>query len=68
MNRHLIESVNDQVTVSDDWRASLVEHVLLVGLICLFCTASLTVLGDGVSGNVNQSATQVFNATGGSGG
>ena len=68
MNRHLVKSANDQVTVSGDRGAALVEYLLLVALIAVVCLAAVTILGDGVSGNVNDSASHVVNATGGSGG
>lgn len=69
VNRHLIvrdhvESTNDHPAASGDRGASLVEYVLLVGLIFLVCLASVTVFGDGVSGSVDKSASRVVTAGG----
>jgi Flp pilus assembly pilin Flp len=69
MNRHLIvrdhvESASDRITASGDRGAALVEYVLLVGLIFLVCLASVTAFGDGVSDNVDNSASRVVTASG----
>ncbi len=66
MNRHLVEPTSDRCggTVTGDRGASLVEYVLLVGLIFLVCLASVTAFGDGVSGSVDKSASRVVTAGG----
>ncbi len=61
MNRH-------HVVIDIDHRergASLVEYVLLLSLIVLVCLASVTAFGEGVSGNVDDSASRVVSAGGG---
>lgn len=64
VNRHLVESTNDHLAAKGDRGASLVEYVLLVGLIFLVCLASVTVFGDGVSGSVDGSASRIVIAGG----
>ena len=75
MNRHLAEQASDRIHRADTVRmgtvigggdrgASLVEYVLLVGLIFLVCLASVTGFGDGVSGSVDSSASRVVTAGG----
>ena len=46
--------------------ASLVEYVLLLSLIVLVCLASLTAFGEGITGSVDDSASRVVTAGGGS--
>ncbi len=62
MNRHLVVSDIDH----NERGASLVEYVLLMSLIVLVCLASVTAFGDGVSGNVDGSASRIVTAGGGS--
>jgi Flp pilus assembly pilin Flp len=41
----------------------MVEYVLLFSLIFLVCLASVTVFGEGISDNVNDSSSRVVAAT-----
>ena len=62
MNRHRVVIGIDHC----ERGASLVEYVLLLSLIVLVCLASVTAFGDGVSGNVDGSASRIVTAGGGS--
>ncbi|MDG1411737.1 MAG: hypothetical protein P8L46_00840 [Acidimicrobiales bacterium] len=65
MNPDFAKSTEDRRIAIGDWGASLVEYVLLVGLIALVCIASVTVFGEGVSTNIEGSTSSVVAATGG---
>ena len=62
MNRHRVVIGLEH----SDSGAALVEYVLLFSLIVLVCLASVTAFGDGVSGNVDGSASRIATAGGGS--
>lgn len=66
MNRHIVRHTDRTDTVAGDRGASFVEYALLLSLIVLVCLASLTAFGDGVSDNVDDSASRVVTAGGGS--
>lgn len=67
MNRHTVKNVSQTLEGNQrDRGASLVEYVLLLSLIVLVCLASVTAFGDGISGNVDNSASRVVTAGGGS--
>lgn len=62
MNRHTyVQEVHQQ-----ERGASFVEYVLLLSLIVLVCLASLTAFGEGITGSVDDSASRVVTAGGGS--
>lgn len=63
MNRHTVTHEIQQ----QERGAALVEYILLFSLIVLVCLASVTAFGDGVSGNVDDSASRVVEAGGDSG-
>lgn len=65
MNRHLVKSANDQVTVSGDRGAALVEYLLLVALIAVVCLAAVTILGESASSSLTSTASTVNSASGG---
>ena len=62
VNRHRVVAAIDH----QERGASLVEYVLLLSLILLVCLASVTAFGDGISANVDDSASRVVTASGGS--
>ena len=66
MNRHIVRHTDHPGTAAGDRGASMVEYVLLLSLIVLVCLASLTAFGEGVTGNVDDSASRVVTAGGGS--
>jgi pilus assembly protein Flp/PilA len=65
VNRHRITSANDQVTVSGDRGAALVEYLLLVALIAVVCLAAVTLLGESASSSLTSTASTVDSASGG---
>jgi pilus assembly protein Flp/PilA len=65
VNRHLVKSANDQVTVSGDRGAALVEYLLLVALIAVVCLAAVTILGEGASDSLTNTASTVDSSSGG---
>ena len=67
MNRHTVRRHTELTeAVAGDRGASFIEYVLLLSLIVLVCLASLTAFGGGVSDNVDDSASRVVTAGGGS--